>query len=184
MPMRTIVSARASCGRHTLTAVARISAAVWRFPTISLNLVINPLDFSMTIFYADLCNGCATESNSSLERDGPATFICATRNELSQVLFLASTLHAIRPLFVQWRLLFMRIRNLILALSVALAVCLGMKANSAEAETVVRYGISMADIPLTTGQPDRGAGAYQFTGHTIYDPLIAWEMNIAERPGK
>lgn len=52
------------------------------------------------------------------------------------------------------------------------------------AETVARYGISMADIPLTTGQPDRGAGAYQFTGHTLYDPLIAWEANISERPGK
>jgi len=28
-------------------------------------------------------------------------------------------------------------------------------------------------IPLTTGQPDRGAGAYQFTGYTLYDPLVA-----------
>jgi len=55
---------------------------------------------------------------------------------------------------------------------------------SLRAETVARYGISMADIPLTTGQPDRGAGAYQFTGHTLYDPLIAWEANIATRPGK
>jgi len=45
-------------------------------------------------------------------------------------------------------------------------------------------GISLADIPLTTGQPDRGAGAYQFTAHTIYDSLVAWEMNISERPGK
>jgi len=52
------------------------------------------------------------------------------------------------------------------------------------AETVARYGISMADIPLTTGQPDRGAGAYQFTGHTLYDPLVAWEANVATRPGK
>ena len=33
----------------------------------------------------------------------------------------------------------------------------------------------MTDIPLTTGQPDRGANAYQYTGLTIYDPLIAWE---------
>src|SRR5260370_4229322 len=54
----------------------------------------------------------------------------------------------------------------------------------AQAETVVRYGISLADIPLTTGQPDRGAGAYQFTGHTIYDSLVAWEMDIADPPGK
>ena len=51
-------------------------------------------------------------------------------------------------------------------------------------EKVVRFGISMADVPLTTGQPDRGAGAYKFTGHTIYDPLIAWEMDISDRPGK
>ncbi|HTB40123.1 MAG TPA: ABC transporter substrate-binding protein, partial [Reyranella sp.] len=51
-------------------------------------------------------------------------------------------------------------------------------------EKIVRYGISMADIPLTTGQPDRGAGAYQFTGLTIYDPLVAWEMDISDRPGK
>ena len=35
-----------------------------------------------------------------------------------------------------------------------------------------------------TGQPDRGAGAYQFTGYTLYDPLVAWEMDVADRPGK
>ncbi|MCB4824007.1 ABC transporter substrate-binding protein [Roseicella aerolata] len=52
------------------------------------------------------------------------------------------------------------------------------------AERVLRYGISMADIPQTTGQPDRGAGAYQFTGYTLYDPLVAWEMDVADRPGK
>ncbi|TCH99541.1 ABC transporter substrate-binding protein [Roseococcus sp. SYP-B2431] len=51
-------------------------------------------------------------------------------------------------------------------------------------ERVIRYAISMADIPQTTGQPDRGAGAYQFTGYTIYDPLVAWEMDVADRPGK
>jgi len=42
----------------------------------------------------------------------------------------------------------------------------------------------MADVPLTTGQPDRGAGAYQFTGLTIYDPLVAWELDVAKTPGK
>lgn len=64
----------------------------------------------------------------------------------------------------------------------ALAGVIGI-AIPASAETVVRYGISMADIPLTTGQPDRGAGGYQFTGYTIYDPLVAWEMDVADRPG-
>ena len=57
------------------------------------------------------------------------------------------------------------------------------KAASAQ-EKVVRYGIFMTDIPLTTGQPDRGANAYQYTGLTIYDPLIAWELDVSDRPGK
>jgi peptide/nickel transport system substrate-binding protein len=51
-------------------------------------------------------------------------------------------------------------------------------------EKVVRFGISMADVPLTTGQPDRGAGAYKFTALTLYDPLIAWELDVSDRPGK
>src|SRR5947208_14603160 len=66
----------------------------------------------------------------------------------------------------------------------ALAIGAGLPAKSSHAESVVRYGISMADIPLTTGQPDRGAGAYQFTAYTIYDPLVAWEMDVSDRPGK
>src|SRR5882672_12581833 len=78
----------------------------------------------------------------------------------------------------------MRARNSMLLAAVAFAIGAGLPAFSARAETVVRYGISMADIPLTTGQPDRGAGAYQFTGLTIYDPLVAWEMDVADRPGK
>lgn len=54
----------------------------------------------------------------------------------------------------------------------------------AQAAGGLTYAISMADIPLTTGQPDRGAGAYQFTGLTLYDPLVAWELDVSDRPGK
>src|ERR1700751_2367786 len=64
------------------------------------------------------------------------------------------------------------------------ALAISLSAVAAHAETVVRYGISSADLPLTTGQPDRGAGAYQFTGYTIYDPLISWDMSTADRPGR
>src|ERR1700694_3701318 len=53
------------------------------------------------------------------------------------------------------------IRRRLAASLAAIAVTFGVHAG-ASAETVARYGISMADIPLTTGQPDRGAGAYQF----------------------
>jgi peptide/nickel transport system substrate-binding protein len=45
------------------------------------------------------------------------------------------------------------------AAALAVGLSLGLSTISAQAETVVRYGISMADIPLTTGQPDRGGGA-------------------------
>src|SRR3979411_598195 len=78
----------------------------------------------------------------------------------------------------------MRARNSILLAALAIVVGAGLPALPAQAETVVRYGISMADIPLTTGQPDRGAGAYQFSAYTIYDPLVAWEMDVSDRPGK
>src|SRR5260370_14070431 len=78
----------------------------------------------------------------------------------------------------------MRARNSILLVPLAVALGAGQPTLPAQAEQVVRYGISMADIPLTTGQPDRGAGAYQFTAYTIYDPLVAWEMDVSDRPGK
>jgi peptide/nickel transport system substrate-binding protein len=78
----------------------------------------------------------------------------------------------------------MRARHSILVAAIAIALGAGLSPRRAQAETVVRYGISMADIPLTTGQPDRGAGAYQFTAYTIYDPLVAWEMDVSDRPGK
>jgi peptide/nickel transport system substrate-binding protein len=74
-------------------------------------------------------------------------------------------------------------KSLILKL-VMVGLCGLLVSQQSLAETVVRYGISMADIPLTSGQPNEGAGGYQFTGHTIYDPLIAWEANISNRPGK
>src|SRR5436853_4335523 len=75
-------------------------------------------------------------------------------------------------------------RRSILAGASTLALPAGFAAPARAEDKVVRYGISMADIPLTTGQPDRGAGAYQFTGYTIYDPLISWEMGVSDRPGK
>src|SRR4051812_19859434 len=78
----------------------------------------------------------------------------------------------------------MRAKSSMFAAALALAAGASLFALPARAETVVRYGISMADIPLTTGQPDRGAGAYQFSAYTIYDPLVAWEMDVADRPGK
>src|SRR6266513_3958174 len=78
----------------------------------------------------------------------------------------------------------MRARKSMLLVALAVAIGSGLPVPAAQAETIVRDGIAMADIPLTSGQPDRGAGAYQFSAYTIYDPLVAWEMDVSDRPGK
>jgi peptide/nickel transport system substrate-binding protein len=75
----------------------------------------------------------------------------------------------------------MRARNSIFLVALAVAIGAGLPTLPAQAEQVVRYGISMADIPLTTGQPDRGGAAYQFTAYTIYDPL-AGQVDLIETP--
>ena len=69
----------------------------------------------------------------------------------------------------------MRSRNSMLLAVAALAA--GLSTVSAKAETVVRYGISMADIPLTTGQPDRGAGDRQL------HPLAEHQRHESARRG-
>src|SRR5437867_1151299 len=79
----------------------------------------------------------------------------------------------------------MRTRNsMLLAAAAILGLSFGLPTISAQAETVVRYGVSIADILLTTGHPDRGAGSYQFLAYTVYGPLVAWEMDVSDRPGK
>src|SRR5579863_942875 len=75
MPMRNTVSASAIRGRlaPAATASAIAKAAVLRFPVVSLHIAANSPIFSKTISYATsyaiLCNACATDSNSSPERD-------------------------------------------------------------------------------------------------------------------
>ncbi|MBC9884114.1 ABC transporter substrate-binding protein, partial [Bradyrhizobium sp. INPA01-394B] len=69
----------------------------------------------------------------------------------------------------------MRIR-----LTTCLAVlALGLSAISARAETVVRIGMTAADIPRTLGQPDQGFEGNRFTGLTMYDALTGWDLSSA-----
>ena len=75
-------------------------------------------------------------------------------------------------------------RRNVLAAGLSATAAGHVRPSLAQATRSLTYGISMADIPLTTGQPDRGAGAYQFTGLTLYDPLVGWELDVANRPGK
>ena len=52
----------------------------------------------------------------------------------------------------------------------------------ASAETVLRIGMTAADIPRTLGQPDQGFEGNRFTGLTMYDGLTMWDLSSADKP--
>ena len=54
--------------------------------------------------------------------------------------------------------------------------------NLAGAETVLRIGMTAADIPRTLGQPDQGFEGNRFTGLTMYDGLTMWDLSSADKP--
>src|ERR1700761_7123993 len=51
----------------------------------------------------------------------------------------------------------------------------------ATAETVMRIGMTAADIPRTLGQPDQGFEGNRFTGVTMYDALTMWDLSSADK---
>jgi peptide/nickel transport system substrate-binding protein len=51
----------------------------------------------------------------------------------------------------------------------------------AAAETVMRIGMTAADIPRTLGQPDQGFEGNRFTGLTMYDGLTMWDLSSADK---
>jgi ABC-type transport system substrate-binding protein len=51
----------------------------------------------------------------------------------------------------------------------------------AAAETVLRIGMTAADIPRTLGQPDQGFEGNRFTGLTMYDGLTNWDLSSADK---
>src|SRR5712664_4267902 len=63
-----------------------------------------------------------------------------------------------------------------------LAVGLLAAMSVASAETVVRIGMTVADIPKTVGQPDQGFEGNRFTGNTMYEGLTTWDLSSADKP--
>lgn len=68
--------------------------------------------------------------------------------------------------------------GLALALSAGIAAAPGI----ALAQGTLRIGMTASDIPLTTGQPDQGGEGQRFTGYTLYDSLINWDLTSADKP--
>src|SRR4029453_10019347 len=63
----------------------------------------------------------------------------------------------------------------------AFATLLAAHALPAAAETVVRIGMTAADIPRTLGQPDQGFEGNRFTGNTMYEGLTTWDLSSADK---
>src|SRR5229473_5923007 len=60
--------------------------------------------------------------------------------------------------------------------------CAAALPRIADAETVLRIGMTAADIPRTLGQPDQGYEGNRFTGLTMYDSLTMWDLSSADKP--
>ncbi|MBL6081335.1 ABC transporter substrate-binding protein [Belnapia sp. T18] len=54
-------------------------------------------------------------------------------------------------------------------------------AGAAPAETVLRVGMTLSDIPSITGQPDQGGEGWRFAGVTLYDSLVGWDLSRTDR---
>src|SRR6195256_5361720 len=67
------------------------------------------------------------------------------------------------------------------AAALLLALGLGGLPQFAGAETVLRIGMTAADIPRTLGQPDQGFEGNRFTGLTMYDALTMWDLSSATK---
>src|SRR3979490_1953187 len=59
--------------------------------------------------------------------------------------------------------------------------CAAALPRIAGAETVLRIGMTAADIPRTLGQPDQGFEGNRFTGLTMYDALTMWDLSSADK---
>lgn len=65
----------------------------------------------------------------------------------------------------------------------AVALTLGLLAPTlvlAEGGTV-RIGMTASDIPLTSGAPNSGFEGVRFTGMTLYDALVSWDLSSADQ---
>ena len=63
----------------------------------------------------------------------------------------------------------------------ALAGLLAASTSPALAQSVVRIGMTAADIPRTLGQPDQGFEGNRFTGNTMYEGLTIWDLSSADK---
>src|SRR6201995_939316 len=67
------------------------------------------------------------------------------------------------------------------ALAILAVAAIAALPRSAGADTILRIGMTAADIPRTLGQPDQGFEGNRFTGLTMYDALTMWDLSSADK---
>ncbi len=76
-----------------------------------------------------------------------------------------------------------QLRLVALSLTVsAVAVSGSFVGRAVAQEKVLRIGMTAADIPKTTGQPDQGFEGNRFTGIPLYDALTHWDLSTTDKP--
>lgn len=68
------------------------------------------------------------------------------------------------------------LRSLLLGAAVAAVTALH-GGHAAQAQGVLRLGMTAADIPTAKGAPDQGAEGIRWMGFTVYDSLLYWDLN-------
>src|SRR2546429_8028174 len=68
-----------------------------------------------------------------------------------------------------------------LAGAAAVAGVLAASTSPVLAQSVVRIGMTAADIPRTLGQPDQGFEGNRFSGNTMYEGLTTWDLSSADK---
>src|SRR5258708_37127446 len=61
-------------------------------------------------------------------------------------------------------------------------VVAALAATPTFAQGTLRLAMTLADIPLTDGAPDQGTEGVRFSGYTIFDPLVNWDLSQADHP--
>ena len=65
-----------------------------------------------------------------------------------------------------------------------LAAFVAFSGSNAFSASTVTIGMTAADIPVTTGAPSQGGEGLRFTGFTMYDGLINWDLTKSDEPAK
>jgi peptide/nickel transport system substrate-binding protein len=73
-----------------------------------------------------------------------------------------------------------RTRGFWSSLMMGLSVGLGVVAP-AGAESVLRIGMTAADVPTTTGMPNNGFEGMRFLGYPIFEGLVSWDLTRTDR---